>query len=100
MKQFKIELYEIVGDNPYSNLEYCDSATALVLGLKLGGDGKVFDVLEYYNLLLEEIGFEELEKLATEKRNSFEVETGHLSYAKSLRCTQFLNDLNRYATVL
>jgi hypothetical protein len=103
LKDFKIELYDIVGDNPYSNLEYCDYAAALVLGLELGEDKKVFDGLEYFNLLFMEVGYEELEKLATEKRNSFEVATdgdSKLNYAKSLRCTQFLKDLNRYATFL
>jgi hypothetical protein len=100
LKDFKVELYEIVGDNPYSDLEYCDSGAALVLGLELGEDDQVWDGLEYFNLLSMEVGFGELEKLATEKRNSFEVETGHLSYAKSLRCSKFMTDLNRYKSIL
>lgn len=109
LKDFKIELYDIVGDNPYSNLEYCDYATALVLGLELGEDKKghnyekVWDGLEYFNLLFMEVGYEELEKLTIEKRNSFEVATegdSKLNYAKSLRCTQFLGTLKKYATVL
>jgi hypothetical protein len=103
LKEFKIELYEIVGDNPYSDLEYCETGAALVLGLELGKDEQVWDGLEYFNLLLMEVGFEELEKLATEKRNSFEVSTdgdSKLNYGKSLRCSKFMNELNRYATIL
>jgi hypothetical protein len=103
LKDFKIELYNIVGDNPYPNLEYCDYATALVLGLELGKDGRVCDALEYFNLLFMEVGYEELEELTIEKRNSFEVATegdSKLNYAKSLRCTQFLGTLKKYATVL
>jgi len=103
LKDFVIVLWDIVGDNPYSNLEYCDYAAALVLGLKLGVNEKVFDVLEYYNLLFMEVGFEELEKLATEKRNSFEVATdgdSKLNYAYSLRCSKFMTDLNRYKSIL
>jgi hypothetical protein len=50
-----------------------------------------------------EVGYEELEKLTIEKRNSFEVATegdSKLNYAKSLRCNQFLGTLKKYATVL
>jgi len=103
LKNFKIELYEIVGDNPYPNLKYCDSATALILDLELGEDERVCDALEYFNLLLEEVGFEELSKLAIEKRNYFEVSTdgdSKLNYAKSLRCNKFLGDIKRYKSIL
>ena len=81
----------------------------MVLGLELGEDKKghnyekVWDGLEYFNLLFMEVGYEELEKLTIEKRNSFEVATdgdSKLNYAKSLRCSKFMTDLNRYKSIL
>jgi hypothetical protein len=65
LKDFKITLYEVTGENAYEELDYLDEGSAKILGLKLDKDyERVSDVFEYLNLLDTEIGLEKLEEMS------------------------------------
>ena len=65
LKDFKITLYEVTGENAYEELDYLYEGSAKILGLKLDKDyERVSDVFEYLNLLDTEIGLEKLEEMS------------------------------------